>query len=266
MKASKRAKSRMRRQLGCYFNEMMKALLTCVILYVWMKSFYIVYYGNKVYSNTATVAPAKVDEVRQFHDEEKEKKILDLIVSNSLHLIHLYHVSKPPTIISKDEGFIESSSKSTPPATNTNGENNYNGIKAVFCELSWDIQKDNPSFVPMFRDLVLNSEHCQQNRVEIDFSKVMKEIRRYDQQQRAETMTIKPTGFIFHESRCGSTALVNSLAYSSPQFRVYSEPSPTLAALEICGYGSSTNNDNNSIGCSRDATVQLFQDLEARNY
>lgn len=247
---------------------MMKpVLIICIILYVWMRSFRAIHNGAEVYSTTGATTPntaTKVDEVRQFHDEKKENDIMDLIISNSIHLIHLYHVSKPPRITSKGEDFADLSSQPIPPVTHINGENKYYGIKAVFCELSWEIQKDNPSLVPMFRDLVLNSEGCEQNRIEIDFGKVMKEIRRYDQlqqQQRGENMAIQPTGFIFHESRCGSTALANALAYSTPRFRVYSEPSPTLESLSICDHGSGANSDYNNIRCSRDAAVKFFQDV-----
>ncbi len=59
---------------------------------------------------------------------------------------------------------------------------------------------------------------------------------------------IEPTGFVFHESRVGSTLVANNLA-SDPFSLVFSESSPTANALMHC------------IACTRQQEVQLFRNI-----
>jgi hypothetical protein len=63
-----------------------------------------------------------------------------------------------------------------------------------------------------------------------------------------------PTGFVFHESRCGSTLAANSLAAMDPaKHRVYSESSPGITALKACGQHGSD--------CPPGRAAQLIQDV-----
>lgn len=56
------------------------------------------------------------------------------------------------------------------------------------------------------------------------------------EQDRDTVRSLEPSGFIFHESRVGSTLLANILASSEPNL-VYSEPHLPFLALRQChGY------------------------------
>ncbi len=250
-------------------------------------------------------------------EDDEERNILQLILSSSVDLINLYVTTSTPTKFATtavdDDIHIDDDD-----SHNENNDNNvrvlYDQIRAEFCELSWEKQKRDPTTTPMFRDLVYNSERCHGNnnnnsnnnssgsgnsrgnsgRIEISFSKLMKEIRRYDQEYQGgeqttatrtrtstsnQTIVIEPepSGFIFHESRCGSTALSNALAFASDKFRVYSEAAPTFVALmKICGYhghGHNHNHNHNhnhdgdftnldsSVHCTREMAVQLLRDV-----
>lgn len=58
-------------------------------------------------------------------------------------------------------------------------------------------------------------------------------VRRYDQLQASKARQMKQAGFIFHESRCGSTLVANMLTVGNPDTtRVYSEPSVLLKAMK----------------------------------
>eukprot|EP01035_Chromulina_nebulosa_P026497 gene26497-34697_t len=59
---------------------------------------------------------------------------------------------------------------------------------------------------------------------------------------------VKPTGFVFHESRVGSTLVANSLA-SDPWSMVFSESAPTANALLHCNQ------------CSKDIKIKIFRDV-----
>ena len=54
-----------------------------------------------------------------------------------------------------------------------------------------------------------------------------------------------PAGFVFHESRCGSTLVANLLTVASPSHRVYSESAPVSTAL------SSLQCSTNSPACTK---------------
>eukprot|EP00555_Chaetoceros_dichaeta_P014549 CAMPEP_0198271418 /NCGR_PEP_ID=MMETSP1447-20131203/49118_1 /TAXON_ID=420782 /ORGANISM="Chaetoceros dichaeta, Strain CCMP1751" /LENGTH=272 /DNA_ID=CAMNT_0043963997 /DNA_START=534 /DNA_END=1352 /DNA_ORIENTATION=- len=48
--------------------------------------------------------------------------------------------------------------------------------------------------------------------------------------------SMKPSGFVFHESRCGSTLVANALTAMDPiEHRVYSESRPPTSAMQACG-------------------------------
>lgn len=162
-----------------------------------------------------------------------------------------------------------------------NGHNSYHGVQGVFCPLDWHLQKQNPSAVPMFRDLISSSRHCQQHRIELDLLEIVQQVRHYDtvhattthshhhhQQHHhsplsTTTTTITPkqlhlAGIVFHETRCGSTLTANLLSAADPiAHRVYSEASPLLTALlTTCTTTTSSSKD-----CDETKANALLQDV-----
>jgi hypothetical protein len=119
---------------------------------------------------------------------------------------------------------------------------------------------------PMFRDLVSHSPSCR-NPLELDLKQVVHEIRQRDKDRQPKSKqnnvdindgntshTLDPTGFVFHESRCGSTLVANSLAAMNPtQHRVYSESSPPIEALRACGFEGED--------CPEGRAVELLRDV-----
>jgi hypothetical protein len=68
--------------------------------------------------------------------------------------------------------------------------------------------------------------------------------------------TLQLGGFVFHESRCGSTLVSNLLVASNPKaHRVYSESGPPITALRACG------NIGESLSCSAAKQTALLQDV-----
>ena len=134
----------------------------------------------------------------------------------------------------------------------------------VFCPLDWNLQQKNPSTVPMFRDLIRQSPHCHHNTIHLDLYTIVQATRQHDQNhnQNHDTTAKKSeqihplavSGFVFHETRCGSTLVANILA-ASTHHRVYSEAGPPLTALQQC-HG---NNKNNK--CNQPAHDALLKDV-----
>mmetsp|Transcript_18862 Transcript_18862/g.28680 ORF Transcript_18862/g.28680 Transcript_18862/m.28680 type:complete len:478 (-) Transcript_18862:242-1675(-) len=171
-----------------------------------------------------------------------DKSKISPILEATVHLVNI-HVTK---IVWK---------KNTSPAY-------YDGIEAEFCQLDWKSYMDSPTTVPMYRDLINKSKHCERDRIVVNLRDIVEKVRIYDSHHdHTETTQILDPNFIFHESRCGSTLLGNILAYSDSdtaettniQRRVYSEAGPPLSALNICG----ENHDY----CSRETSLQVFQDV-----
>jgi hypothetical protein len=141
----------------------------------------------------------------------------------------------------------------------TNGMSpiDYDDIDAEFCALDWNLYKSHPWKLPMYRDIVANSEGCRSGRIVVNLKSVIEQVRLYDQQQTSSARTIVKQldpKFIFHESRCGSTLLANYLVYSSPEeVRLYSEAAPPLTALNICGQSFEF--------CSEKTAASIFHDV-----
>ena len=123
-------------------------------------------------------------------------------------------------------------------------EDSYDGVYGIFCKLNFQVHKDDPSAVPMFRDIVAHSPNCENTKVKAplkDIATLAREMDAQTQQQQAENTgdvakALNITGVVFHESRCGSTLVANMLIGMDPQHhRVYSESPPPVTALRICG-------------------------------
>ena len=118
----------------------------------------------------------------------------------------------------------------------------------TLCKLNFKAYSQSPHLYPMFKDLEANSACVGTNRRREKMSVLLKEV---DEQQRAAGSggnVIQPTGFVFHESRVGSTLVANTLA-SDPFSMVFSESAPAANALLHCET------------CSRERNVKLFRDV-----
>lgn len=104
-----------------------------------------------------------------------------------------------------------------------------------FCHLEWSKHKADPSSVPMFKDLVQRSPECTRTSVTLDLYSAVVAAREYDKQHGGkEIKSMLPRGFVFHESRCGSTLVANSLAAFEPsKNRVYSESDPPISVANV---------------------------------
>lgn len=98
------------------------------------------------------------------------------------------------------------------------------------CRLKHNLHYSEPNKYPMFRDLVAASNcHKTGNQKQIR----LKELESFldaEEKNKATTPSIvlKPQGFAFHESRCGSTLVANMLTKYDPLNLVYSEVGSSL--------------------------------------
>jgi hypothetical protein len=116
----------------------------------------------------------------------------------------------------------------------------------TLCKLNFKTYSESPHLYPMFRDLEAMSGCHGGNKRREKVSVLMKEIE--DQKDTPGGRVIKPAGFVFHESRVGSTLVANTLA-SDPWSMVFSESAPAANALLHCR------------SCDHDRAVKLFRDV-----
>ena len=116
----------------------------------------------------------------------------------------------------------------------------------TLCRLNFKEYSTAPHLFPMFRDLESMSNCRGNNKRRELLSVLMKEIK--DKEGSPDGKIIKPTAFIFHESRVGSTLVANTLA-SNPFAMVYSESAPAANALLHCRT------------CTLERNVQVFRDV-----
>lgn len=142
-------------------------------------------------------------------------------------------------------------------SSNQNENPVYDGVTATFCPINWELQKSNPSLVPMYRELI-SKEGCDKNKFTMNMRKISELARSYDESMEnkvagaARVKQLKLGGVVFHESRCGSTLVANLLSASNPRaHRLYSESHPPIAVLKAC---SSKN-------CNREKQKLLLRDV-----
>jgi len=158
--------------------------------------------------------------------------------------------------------------------------NNYDDAVGTFCHISWDHYKEHPdegtnsilileisflfdisihfvscSLVPFFNLVMEESPHCKLNPFKFSLRQAVEATKIYEETKKDEySHTIIPTGFIFHESHCGSTLVANSLETMNPtQNLVYSEADAPLAALSVC--------EDEFEKCSIETAAKLFQNV-----
>lgn len=134
-------------------------------------------------------------------------------------------------------------------------DDSYSGIIGQFCKLNFDAHKESPNEVPLFRDLLAESPGCTEP-YETDLQSLATESRMFDaiiqkhndnvhqqqghssypQEKLLTPKVLNLTGAVFHESKCGSTLVANTLIGMDPERnRVYSESAPPIYALvKLC--------------------------------
>jgi hypothetical protein len=116
--------------------------------------------------------------------------------------------------------------------TQTERSATYAGVRAFFCPIDWTIQKEAPNTVPFYSN-VMDQKMCSDNMISFDFADIVRQARDYDQTKNTKVHSLIQSGFIYHESRCGSTLAANMLTAADPSaHRVYSEPDVLLQALK----------------------------------
>lgn len=113
--------------------------------------------------------------------------------------------------------------------------------KLKMCQLNFEKYTATPHLTPMFKDVVQMS-NCNFNSKSEDLSTLVEKART------GEVRVVEPNGFVFHESRVGSTLVANMIA-SDPWNMVFSESDPPATALTHCP------------GCTDDESVALFRDV-----
>jgi hypothetical protein len=117
----------------------------------------------------------------------------------------------------------------------------------TLCRLEFQEYSESPHLYPMFRDLQQLSKCHGNNKRTETLSALLADIRSRKPDD-VFGRVIEPSGFVFHESRVGSTLVANALG-SDPWNLVYSESSPSANALLHC--------DN----CDEARSIQLFRDM-----
>ena len=96
--------------------------------------------------------------------------------------------------------------------------------RVSLCRLDFDSYWRNPSKTPMFRDLMSASKCARGKSGSLNTF--------YDEAMK-NSKPLTPSGFVFHESRVGSTLIANMLG-AIPTNLVYSESAPPPAVLNHC--------------------------------
>lgn len=114
----------------------------------------------------------------------------------------------------------------------------------TLCPLNFKKYSSAPHSTPMFKDLLAISDCTRSNVKHAKLSDIKQDIAKNKGQPAGRV--IYPSGFIFHESRVGSTLVANLLG-SDPFNMIFSESSIPSELLLRCR------------GCSHEKNVELFR-------
>lgn len=118
--------------------------------------------------------------------------------------------------------------------------------QVVLCRLKFQEYAARPHEMPMFKDLV-DASHCSgSNRRTALVRDLIRGIEQHP--DRPENRVLPPSGFVFHESRVGSTLVANLLA-TNPRSLMICQANPMSQALTRCK------------DCSFEYKVKLFRDI-----
>ena len=120
--------------------------------------------------------------------------------------------------------------------------------KFQLCKLNFKAYSvGGPNKLPMFKDLLAASDCKGKNAKSMRLSEIKKEMASEEAAGKPASPMLAPTGFVFHESRVGSTLVANLLG-SDPFNMVFSESTPPTSVLMDCR------------GCSHEDQVARFRD------
>eukprot|EP00752_Nemacystus_decipiens_P013496 g11955.t1 len=123
----------------------------------------------------------------------------------------------------------------------------------TMCLMNYKHYQESPSSTPMFAHLN-NFSKCGFRRKDDSVSAGMVAVVRMSSLQKSieeqGRAPIPPKGFVYHETRCGSTLVANMLA-ALPPSRVFSESKPPTQAIRECA----------AEGCDSQTTTKLFRDV-----
>ena len=114
-------------------------------------------------------------------------------------------------------------------------------------------------FLSLLPQIQKSASGCDEDKniVTLDMAAVVQKAKEHDKIRAGsgdDLHVMPPSGFVFHESRVGSTLVANSLtAMNAEGHRVYSESDPINEALKACTGILST--------CTMDAKIELFRDV-----
>lgn len=118
----------------------------------------------------------------------------------------------------------------------------------TLCKLNFKKYSESPNQLSKFKDLVEASACRGKNKYQEELHVLMEELKDKQAKGLSTGNVVPPTGFVFHESRVGSTLVANLLA-SDPWSIVFSESQPIANALLHCHH------------CSREDILQLIRDV-----
>ena len=233
---------------------------------------------------------------QQQHETMTNEQVLELILQGEIQLTNLMFPNRE--LLHKLLSQEQQNNQQQHSQQQQQKLMDYTGLfRATFCHVDWSWHEQDPSQTPMFRD-VLSSSHCQSGSSmthEMDLYQVVQATRLYnaklqqepkqheqepkqqqqpkpkqqEQQPKESVHIVDLAGFVFHESRCGSTLIANLLQWHNPKENiVYSESSPPIMVLSsmtstMTAMSSSTSSSTTTSSTTTISPliVQILQDV-----
>ena len=231
--------------------------------------------NNKMASSSLrrSIFRQRYNQQQQQHETMTNEQVLELILQGEIQLTNLMFPNREllHKLLSQEQQQQQHSQQKLM---------DYTGLfRGIFCHVDWSWHEQDPSQTPMFRD-VLSSSHCQSGSLmthEMDLYQVVQATRLYNaklqqqqepkqeqkqqqpkqeqqqqpKQQKESVHIVDLAGFVFHESRCGSTLIANLLQWHNPKENiVYSESTNHGLIIHDIILYNIVNNNNITFDCT----------------
>jgi len=130
-------------------------------------------------------------------------------------------------------------------------------VSCYYCDLGtnvWNAQKQDPSVLPSFRDMLGISTHCDSHAYSFDLEELVEETQKYDSENGLFNGQYK--GVIYNQPSSGSSVLTNAIIVGDANSRVYADHPAIVDLVNVCNDGAM-----DASLCDFDLQVAAMKDL-----
>lgn len=133
-------------------------------------------------------------------------------------------------------------------------------VQCYYCHMPndvWEAQKDDPSTLPSFRDMLGRSEHCSDHAYVFSLKDIANAARNYDAEHNLQHANV--SGVIVTQPSAGSSVLMNAIIVGDTKSCTYADHPAIIGLLDACEVSSNEEecDSKNQVASMKDLLYML---------